>query len=330
MDNIIFENPNLLWLLLLLLPVLLWYIFKQSNSQATLTMSSTTSFDEGSPAVKSYFRHILFLLRAMAIALIIVVLARPQTINSSQDEVTKGIDIVLSLDISSSMLAQDFKPNRLEATKDLAINFISGRPLDRIGLVIFSGESFTQCPLTTDHAVLINLFQDIKQGMIEDGTAIGVGLATAVNRLKESEAISKVIILMTDGVNNSGEIAPVTAADLAAKYGIRVYTVGVGKNGMAPYPVQGIFGRQLQQMEVKIDEESLREIAEKTGGQYFRATSNGKLKSIYEEIDKLEKSKIDVKKYSTRHEEYLIFAILAAGLVLLEIVLRQVFFRNLP
>jgi len=331
MDNIIFANPELLWLHLLLIPILVWYIFKKANSQATLRISSTKSFETGQKSLKQYFRHILFLLRIAVISLIIIVLARPQTILSEQSETTKGIDIVLSLDISSSMLAQDFKPNRLEATKNLAVEFISGRPIDRIGLVIFAGESFTQCPLTTDQAVLINLFQDIKQGMIEDGTAIGLGLANAVNRLKDSKAVSKVVILMTDGVNNTGEIAPLTAADLAAKYGIRVYTVGVGKNGMAPYPVQGFFGRpQLQQVEVKIDEETLRTISEKTDGRYFRATNNNKLKDIYKQIDKLEKSKIDVKKYSTKEDKYLKFAIWAASLLLLEILLRQTFFRSLP
>ena len=228
------------------------------------------------------------------------------------------------------MLAQDFRPNRLEASKNVAMKFISKRKDDRIGLVVFSGESFTQCPLTTDHTSLINLFSSIKQGIIEDGTALGVGLANAVNRLKDSDAKSKVVILLTDGVNNSGEIAPRTAADLAAKYDIRVYTIGVGKNGFAPYPVQSMFGTHVQQMEVKIDEETLKIIAQKTGGKYFRATNNNTLEKVYNEIDKMEKSRMEIKKYSIPKEEYLFFAIFAGIFLLLEISLKLTIFRNLP
>jgi Ca-activated chloride channel family protein len=228
------------------------------------------------------------------------------------------------------MLARDFEPDRLEAAKDVATQFITGRPEDKIGLVIFSGESFTQCPLTTDHAVLINLFQDIQSGMIEDGTAIGLGLANAVNRLKDSQAKSKVVILLTDGVNNQGDIAPVTAAELASTFGIRVYTVGIGTMGEAPYPVQTAFGISMRNMPVKIDEDVLREIAEMTGGQYFRATDNNKLKAIYAEIDKLEKSKIEVRQYSTKSEEFLLFALFGALLLLLEIALRNSILRNIP
>ena len=228
------------------------------------------------------------------------------------------------------MLAEDFKPNRLEASKNVAIQFISGRENDRIGLVVFSGESFTQCPLTTDHAVLINLFKNVKSGIIEDGTAIGLGLANAINRLKDSKAKSKVIILLTDGENNMGEIAPQTAANLASAFGIRVYTIGVGTKGMAPYPFKTAFGTQYQNVEVHIDEDMLREIANLTGGKYFRATNNQKLKNIYAEIDKLEKSKIDVKHYSTKQEEYFWFALFAGLFLVLEIFIRNAVLRNIP
>jgi Ca-activated chloride channel family protein len=266
----------------------------------------------------------------LAFAMLITVLARPQSSNKFRSETTEGIDIVMALDISGSMLAEDFKPNRFEAAKDVASSFVAGRPNDNIGLVIFAAESFTQCPLTTDHAVLINLFRDIKMGFLEDGTAIGMGLATAVSRIKESKAASKVIILLTDGVNNRGEIAPITAAEIAQTFGIRVYTIGVGTIGTAPFPVETVFGRQYQEVEVKIDEELLRNIASMTGGEYFRATDNNKLKQIYEQIDKLEKSKIDVREYSKRSEEYLPFALLAALFMLAELLLRNTVFRNLP
>jgi Ca-activated chloride channel family protein len=243
---------------------------------------------------------------------------------------TEGIDIVIDLDISSSMLAMDFQPNRIEAAKDVATQFISGRPNDRIGLVVFSGESFTQCPLTTDHATVINLFRSIESGMIEDGTAIGNGLATAVSRLKESTAISRVIILLTDGVNNRGEIAPVTAAELAKTFGIRVYTVGIGTIGTAPYPVQTPFGVQVQDMKVDIDEPTLQKIADATDGKYFRATNNNKLTEIYKEIDKLEKSKIDVKEFSKKEEQYLKFALAGALFLLIAMFLKTTIFRNIP
>jgi Ca-activated chloride channel family protein len=235
---------------------------------------------------------------------------------------------VLTLDISGSMLARDFKPDRLEASKNVATEFISGRPYDRIGLVVFSGESFTQCPLTTDHAVLINLMREIQSGMIDDGTAIGMGLANAVNRIKDSEAKSKVIILLTDGVNNRGEIAPATAAGIAKTFGIRVYTIGVGTQGMAPYPVQTPFGTQYQNMPVEIDEGILQEIAQTTGGRYFRATDNDKLVQVYNEIDKLEKSKIDVKQFTRKEEKYLNSAILAFSLLVLEIIIRNTVLRK--
>jgi Ca-activated chloride channel family protein len=256
-------------------------------------------------------------------------LARPQKTDKFQDVSTEGIDIVLAQDISGSMLARDFKPDRLEAAKNIATEFISGRPYDRIGLVVFSGESFTQCPITTDHAVLINLLREIQSGMIEDGTAIGMGLATAVNRIKDSQSKSKVIILLTDGVNNKGEIAPATAADIAKTFGIRVYTIGVGTQGTAPYPVQTPYGIQYQNMPVEIDEGILQQISQTTGGKYFRATDNDKLTQVYKEIDKLEKSKIDVKQYSRKEERYLLPALFAFCMLVLEIIARNTIFKNL-
>ena len=330
MHNIEFANPGFLWALLILIPILLWYILKDKNYYTSIQVSTLRAFPQEPRTYKFYLRHILFAIKLLLLALLIIMLARPQTTNYWEDKTTEGIDIVIALDISSSMLARDFVPNRLEASKDVAIKFISGRPNDRMGLVVFSGESFTQCPLTTDHAVLINLFKDIKQGMIEDGTAIGMGLATAVNRLKDSDAKSKVIILLTDGVNNMGAIDPITAAQLAKSFNIRVYTIGVGKNGYAPYPVQTMFGIQYQDMEVKIDEETLKKISEITGGKYFRATNNKKLENIYREIDKMEKSKIEVKKFSSKNDEFLPLAQLAVLLLSLFILIRYTIMRNIP
>jgi len=326
-----FAYPNVLFLLLLLLPILVWYVLKFRKAIPTVQMSNIQSVKGLPLSYKHILGHILFGLKLIAIALLIIVLARPQSSNSYENVSTQGIDIVLALDISGSMLARDFKPDRLEASKDIATEFIAGRPNDRIGLVIFSSESFTQCPLTTDHAVLMNLFREIKSGMIEDGTAIGVGLANAVNRLKESQAVSKVIILLTDGVNNQGSIDPITAAELAKTFGIRVYTVGIGTQGTAPYPVKDIFGNTvLQPMKVEIDEPQLQHISDITGGQYFRATNNDKLRQIYNEIDKLEKSKISVKEYSRKQEEYLPYAIASFILLLLDFVLRKTILRSIP
>jgi len=307
-----------------------WYIKKQKDGNATIQISTLQGFSNSPKTYKYYLRHILFILRVFGISLLIIVLARPQSTNRWQNVITEGIDIVIALDISSSMLARDFQPDRLEASKDLAIEFISGRRNDRIGLVIFSGESFTQCPLTSDHAVLVNLFKDIESGLIEDGTAIGLGLATGISRLKDSKSISKVIILLTDGVNNAGEIAPITAAEIAQTFGIRIYTIGVGTRGMAPYPVQTPFGIEFQNREVQIDEDVLTEIALSTSGKYFRATNNQKLREIYNEIDQLEKSKIDVKEYSKKKEEYMFFAIIAGILLFSEILLRNTILRSIP
>ena len=331
MNNITFEHPGYLYLLFIIVPMIAWYLYKDHNAHATIQVSSFNGISGSKRTLRIYLRHLLFALRLIVIALLIVVIARPQSTSSWQETETEGIDIVIALDISSSMLAQDFKPNRLDAAKNVATEFISGRPDDRIGLVVYSSESFTQCPVTTDHAMLINLFRDIKFGMIEDGTAIGLGLATSINRLKDSEAKSKVIILLTDGVNNTGDIDPVTAADLAKTYGIRVYTIGVGTIGKAPYPARDFFGREVTQMvDVEIDEEVLQKIADITGGNYFRATNNQKLRDIYTEIDKLEKTKIDVKQFSRKEEKYLIFAIIAALLLLTEILLKNTVFRNIP
>ena len=329
-NNIEFAYPYFFYLLILLVPIIAWYIFKQNKIQSTLKISSFDGFSEVPTSIKYYLRHLLFALKIATAVFLIIVLARPQSTDSWKNITTEGIDIVMALDISTSMLAQDLKPDRLEAAKDVAQDFIRERPNDRIGLVVFAGESFTQCPLTTDHNVLVNLFKDIKTGMIEDGTAMGLGLANAVNRLKESEAKSKVIILLTDGVNNSGSIPPLTAAEIAKTFDIRVYTIGVGTLGKAPYPVQTPFGVQMQDMDVKIDEETLQSIAENTDGKYFRATDNDDLKDIYAQIDKLEKSKIDVKEFRKKNEEYLPYALAALGLFLLEILLRYTYLRKNP
>ncbi|HAH23026.1 MAG TPA: aerotolerance regulator BatA [Prolixibacteraceae bacterium] len=325
-----YKNPEFFYLLLLLLPIIAWYIWQQKKLGASLQFSSNMGFARIPKNWKYYFRHSVFVLQMLSLSILIVALARPQSSNSWSNVTTKGIDIVIALDISGSMMAMDFSPNRIEAAKDVAIQFISGRPNDRIGLVIFSGESFTQCPLTTDHATVINLFKGVESGMIEDGTAIGNGLATAVSRLKDSDAISKVVILLTDGENNRGEIAPVTAGELAKTFGIRVYTIGIGTMGMAPFPVQTPFGVQVRDVEVKIDEVLLQKIASTTGGKYFRATNNNKLAEIYQEIDKLEKSKIDVKEYSKKEEEYLKYASAGTLLLLLGMFLKTTIFRNIP
>lgn len=330
MNGISFKNPEFFYLFLLLLPMLAWYIWKQKKAGASIQFSSDMGFAKIPKSWKYYFRHSVFVLVLMSLSALIMALARPQSSNSWQNVTTEGIDIVIALDISSSMLAMDFQPNRLEAAKDVATQFISGRTNDKIGLVVFAGESFTQCPLTTDHATVINLFKNIESGMIEDGTAIGNGLATAISRLKESTAISKVVILLTDGENNRGEIAPVTAAEMAKTFGIRVYTVGVGTIGTAPYPMQTPFGPQIRDVEVKIDEATLQSIASTTDGKYFRATNNNKLAEIYQEIDKLEKSKIDVKEFSKKEEEYLKYALAGAFLLLMALFLKTTIFRNIP
>ena len=329
-EGLTFKNPELFYLLLVLVPMAAWYIFRQKRNTASIQVSSTASLFKAPKTIRHYLRHLVFICQMIAIAFFVVVLARPQSSSNWENVTTEGIDIIIALDISSSMLARDFSPDRLEAAKNVAMEFISGREHDRMGLVVFAGEAFTQCPLTTDRAVLLNLFKDIQSGLIEDGTAIGNGLATGVSRLKDSEAISRVVILLTDGENNRGEVAPMTAAEIAKTFGIRVYTVGVGSIGTAPYPVQTPFGIELRDMEVKIDENLLTEIANITGGQYFRATSNKKLEEIYKEIDALEKSKIDVQQYNRKSEEFLPFAILGALFLIAGLFLRTTIFRNIP
>lgn len=327
----VFANPTYLYLLLLLIPMIGWYIYKLSKSQASLQVSSSEAFEL--PAAKSwkvYLRHVPFILRMIAIALLIIVLARPQSTNSWQNSSTEGIDIMLAMDISTSMLAEDLKPNRLEASKDVAASFINGRQNDNIGLVVFAAESFTQCPLTIDHTVLLNLFKDIQPGIIQDGTAIGLGLANAVSRIKDSQAKSKVIILLTDGVNNTGEIAPVTAAEIAKSFGVRVYTIGVGTQGEAPYPIPTAFGIQYQNIPVEIDEPALKQIAATTGGQYFRATDNESLKEIYSEIDQMEKTKISVQEFSKKQEEYKMWALIVFALLVVELLLRNTVLKSIP
>ena len=326
----IFESPLYFWLLLLLIPMIGWYVWKLRKSQASLQISALQGFDGAPVSYKVYLRHLPFVFRVFCLIFLIIALARPQSTDNWQNSTTEGIDIVMALDISSSMLAQDLRPDRLEAAKDVAISFVAGRPNDNIGLVVFAKESFTQCPLTIDHAVLLNLLKDVKCGMIEDGTAIGHGLANAVSRLKDSQAKSKVVILLTDGSNNSGEIAPITAAEIAKTYGVRVYTVAVGTKGTAPYPFQ-VGGRIIyQNILVEIDEQTLTQIAQITGGKYFRATNNKALKSIYEEIDEMEKTKISVQEYSKKQEEYLPFAAFALLFLFLELLLRHTLLRNIP
>lgn len=325
-----FAHPTYLYLLLVLVPLIAWYIIRLSKTQATFKLASTGAFKGMKKSFRVYMRHLPFLLRLLAIAAITIVIARPQAVNSWEETETQGIDIVLALDVSGSMLAQDLQPNRIEAAKKVAAEFITDRKNDKIGLVIFAGESFTQCPLTTDHKVLLNLLKDVNFGLIEDGTAIGLGLANSVNRVKDSESKSKVVILLTDGTNNRGQIAPLTAADLARSYGIRVYTIGVGTKGMAPTSVQTPFGMRIQNMPVDIDEKTLTEIASITGGQYFRAVDTEGLRTVYREIDQMEKYLISVQNVTRKQELFLPFALLALGLVLIELILRRTWLRNIP
>jgi Ca-activated chloride channel family protein len=330
MWNVTYANPEFFFLFIALVPLITWYVLKNNTFKPTLRVSETVRFGNFKQGWRVRFRHLLFALRMVAFVFIIIALARPQTTNTQKNQDVEGVDIMVALDISGSMLARDFSPDRIGAAKDLAIEFISGRPDDRIGLVIYSAESFTQCPLTTDHAVLINFFRDIKSGMLEDGTAIGSGLATAVSRLKDSNAKSKLIILLTDGVNNQGSVPPLTAAEIARKYGIRVYTIGIGTMGMAPYPFQTPFGIQIQNIPVEIDEAVLSQIASLTNGKYFRATNNQKLREIYKEIDMLEKTKFQVTEWSKKEDKYFWFAAIAGILLFLEIALRNTLFRTLP
>ncbi|HEY5327229.1 MAG TPA: VWA domain-containing protein [Mucilaginibacter sp.] len=323
-----FAQPGFFWLFTVIPVMAAWYVWRGQKLQGSLSISAIKGFALPVKSMIPRLRHLGIVLRLLSLAFLIMALARPQSALSWQNTTTEGIDIMIASDISGSMLAEDFQPNRLEAGKNIAIDFIKNRPDDRIGLVIFSGESFTQCPLTIDHDVLINLYKDIKNGMIDDGTAIGMGLATAVNRLKDSEAKSKVIILLTDGSNNMGSISPVTAAEIAKQFGIRVYTVGIGTHGFAPYPVQTPDGIQYQRIPVDVDEGTLTKIAGITGGKYFRATDNEALKHIYEQIDKLEKAKIDVTQYHKKTEMFLPFALIALFFLLTEFVIKNTLLKG--
>jgi Ca-activated chloride channel family protein len=330
MKPLVFANPQFLYLLALLPVIVAFHIWKSRKGNASVRISSLIPFrTEGRP-IRWYLRELLFALRLIAFGLLVVVLARPQSANEWEQVNSEGIDIVMCIDASGSMRAMDFRPNRLEASKEVASQFINGREGDRFAIVVFSAESFTQCPLTSDKATVLNLMNELKFGMIEDGTAIGMGLATSVNRLKDSQARSKVVILLTDGVNNAGMISPLTAADIAKQYNIRVYTIGVGTMGLAPMPVNTVFGTQTQDVQVEIDEDVLQKIADKTGGKYFRATDNAKLVEIYGEIDKLEKTILDVQKFSKRKDEYFPWLLAAVIILFSEIFLRAVFVKTTP
>lgn len=325
-----FAHPQYFWLLLAVPAFVYWFFYKRNTYYPSFNIPQHGGVLSQQTPLKVKLLALLPILKILAFVCLVTALARPQSALSEKEISTQGIDIVLSLDISGSMLAKDFEPDRLEAAKKVAMNFIKERPNDRIGLVIFSGESFTQCPITIDHQVLLNLFKDIQSGMVEDGTAIGMGLATAVARLKESKSKTKVIILMTDGVNNMGYIDPYTAIQIAKNYGIRVYTIGIGKNGTAPYPVKDQNGKTFyQNMPVQIDEALLRKIAQETGGNYFRATSNTSLKSIYNNIDKLEKSKIKINNYHRKSEHFHLFALLALVCLLSEFILSKTYLKSI-
>jgi len=328
-ENISFANPDFFWLLLILPLAIVWYIFKQKEETASLRISSAKGFTYKSILPK--LKPGLFILRLLALGAIIIAMARPQTEDiSTRTKTTKGIDIVIAIDVSSSMLARDLKPNRLSALKDVAADFIKKRPNDRIGLVVYAAESYTKTPVTTDKSIVLNALSEITYGQLEDGTAIGMGLATSVNRLKESTAKSKIIILLTDGVNNSGFIEPQTAADLAIEYGIKTYTIGLGTNGNALTPIQynsdGSYRYGMRQVE--IDEELLKDIAQATGGRFFRATDNESLEEIYDEINKLEKTEIEEFKYYRYEEKFRPWVLLAGALLLVEWILRNTLFRS--
>ena len=327
-----FKNPLFFLLLIGLVPYIVWYVMKYKQSLPSLKVPDATKYACVPKSFRIYLLHVPFVLRLLVLALVVCVLARPQSKHSWNDTDVEGIDIMLAVDVSTSMLAQDFKPNRVEALKSIAQKFIEKRPNDNIGLSMFAGEAYTQCPLTTDHAVLMSLYNNADcnmamRGIIDDGTAIGDGIMNAILRLKDSEAKSKVIILLTDGVNNSGNISPLTAAEIARKYGIRIYTIGIGRNGMAPYPLP-TGGTAM--MPVEIAEGTMTQITSKTGGRYFRAQKNEELDAVYQDIDKMERTKFNVKQYSRRNELYAPFALAAMLILLLEIILRTVVLKRLP
>ncbi|HQV01170.1 MAG: VWA domain-containing protein [Bacteroidia bacterium] len=330
MAGVTFANPQFFWLLLLIPAMLTYHIYVIRKRRARITFSSTQIFTYTKPTLRQRFIFLPLALRLIGTTALIIALARPQSSSSGQDVRTEGISICLAMDVSGSMLAEDFKPNRIEAVKKVALDFIDGRPNDQIGLVIFSGESFTLCPITTDHAVLKNQLMRASSEMLQDGTGIGDGLATAIARVKDAKTKSKVIILLTDGVNNSGAIAPATAGEIAKTFGIRVYAIGVGRNGTAPYPFKTPFGIQYQDVEVKIDEALLKEISAGTDAKYFRATNNNKLRDIYAEIDKLERTKIEVTEFRRYTELYWIWAAIGCTCLITELLLRYTLLRSIP
>lgn len=323
-----FQNPYYLLFLLILLPIVFWYIWEMRKNDASLQVSTTYSLQRRR-TWRTCLLHVPFILLISAITLLIIALARPQLTNKLRQESTEGIDIMMVVDISGTMQAEDLRPNRLEAAKTVACDFINNRPDDNIGLVVFAGESFTQCPMTTDHNVLINLFSAVQFGMIDDGTAIGLGIANAVNRMKDSKTKSKVIILLTDGSNNRGDIDPTTAAEIAKTYGIRIYAIGVGSYGKSRVPVQTPLGKQYVEIENEFDENTLRQIAQATDGAYFRATDNQKLQAIYQEIDQMEKTKMQVREYAKRSEYFPPFLWAALGCLIVSILLRYVVLRTI-
>lgn len=325
----VFSNKYILLLFILLIPYIVWYIYKYNKIEPSLRMSDIGHFLKMKKSWKQYLVHAPFVLKIISFSMIILILARPQSTDNWENTEIEGIDIMMVIDISTSMLAEDLTPNRLEAAKKVAAEFINDRSNDNIGLTVFAGESFTQCPLTVNHEVLLNLFNNIRCGLINDGTAIGVGVANAISRLKDSKAKSKVIILLTDGTNNAGDISPLMAAEIAKKFGIRIYTIGVGTNGSARYPYPTAFGVQYVNIPVEIDEDMLKGMASMTDGNYFRATSNSKLKEIYSEIDKLEKTKLNVKEFSKKNEEYQFFALILLFSILADILLRSTILKRI-
>ncbi len=327
-----FASPKILWFLLLLAPLVAYYIYRTRQGGAAVTVSTTSTVKRAPKSWRYYLRQIPFILRCAALALIVIAMARPQSAEHNSKTNSEGIDIVLAVDASTSMLAKDFVPDRLSVAKEVGAEFIADRTGDRIGIVVFAGESFTQSPLTTDQSSLQTMIGRIRSGVIEDGTAIGNGLATSINRLRESDAKSKVIILLTDGVNNRGEISPLTAAQIAKEMGIKVYTIGVGKQGTAPYPVFDERGREVDvvNMKVEIDENTLRQIAELTGGEYFRATNKQTLEAIYDNINTLEKSLVEIENFTIHHEEYLVFVLWALTALFLEFIIDRIVLKRIP
>lgn len=330
-----FASKGYFLLLLLLIPYILWYFLYRRKNEPTMRMSDTKQYLYAPKSLRVRLIHLPMFLRCVSFVLIVCAMARPQTHNSWDNKTVEGINIMLAMDVSTSMLAEDLKPNRMEAAKDVAHEFISGRPNDNIGLTIFAGEAFTQCPMTTDHSSLLRLLQDTRtdiaaRGLIQDGTAVGMGLANAVSRLKDSKSKSKVVILLTDGSNNMGDISPMTAAEIARSLGIRVYTIGVGTNKVAPYPVPVAGGVQYVNIPVEIDTKTLKDIAQTTDGNFYRATNNKELKQIYQDIDKLEKTKMNVKHFAKGYEAYQPFIIAAFLILLMEILLRITWLRKIP